>query len=311
MTQLVLSLFPGIGLLDRAFEEGGFVIVRGPDVLWGGDVRSFHPPPGRFDGVIGGPPCQSFSSLVHLVRARGHEPRFGNLIPEFTRCVMEAAPTWFLMENVPGAPVPDLERAYSMKPFLLRNEDLCAGDGLGQEQMRTRRFTFAVRLPGLATDLRRWIQFAALRLPKASGAVTQNAVNNSQAAKGRLLKSAVLGHGGATPQQRLPQRLRRSTVVGGQSGITAESERLRSQRLRRNAVVGGHGKSLSATESGGGFKRYELEEACRLQGLPENFTEQMPFTKDAKRDVVAAGVPLTMGRALARAVRLALDLEGQ
>lgn len=59
--QLVLSLFPGIGLLDMAFEEEGFVIVRGPDLLWGGDIRRFHPPAGKFDGVIGGPPCQAFS----------------------------------------------------------------------------------------------------------------------------------------------------------------------------------------------------------------------------------------------------------
>lgn len=36
--QLVLSLFPGIGLLDMAFEEEGFCVVRGPDLLWGGDV---------------------------------------------------------------------------------------------------------------------------------------------------------------------------------------------------------------------------------------------------------------------------------
>jgi DNA (cytosine-5)-methyltransferase 1 len=44
-----LSLFPGIGLLDKAFELEGFCVVRGPDVLWGGDVRGFHPPAGRFD----------------------------------------------------------------------------------------------------------------------------------------------------------------------------------------------------------------------------------------------------------------------
>jgi hypothetical protein len=44
MPELVLSLFPGIGLLDRAFEEAGFCVVRGPDLLWGGDVRVFHPP---------------------------------------------------------------------------------------------------------------------------------------------------------------------------------------------------------------------------------------------------------------------------
>jgi DNA (cytosine-5)-methyltransferase 1 len=30
---LVLSLFPGIGLLDMAFDEEGFCVVRGPDGL--------------------------------------------------------------------------------------------------------------------------------------------------------------------------------------------------------------------------------------------------------------------------------------
>ena len=44
-------LFPGIGLLDMAFEKEGFCVVRGPDLLWGGDIRSFHPPAGKFDGV--------------------------------------------------------------------------------------------------------------------------------------------------------------------------------------------------------------------------------------------------------------------
>lgn len=33
--KLVLSLFPGIGLLDMAFEEEGFCVVRGPDLTCG------------------------------------------------------------------------------------------------------------------------------------------------------------------------------------------------------------------------------------------------------------------------------------
>lgn len=61
MGNLVLSLFPGIGLLDQAFEEVGYCVVRGPDLLWGGDVHVFAPPPGCFVGVIGGPPCKAFS----------------------------------------------------------------------------------------------------------------------------------------------------------------------------------------------------------------------------------------------------------
>lgn len=52
--KLVLSLFPGIGMLDVAFELEGNVVVRGPDPIWGGDIRRFHPPKGKFDGIIGG-----------------------------------------------------------------------------------------------------------------------------------------------------------------------------------------------------------------------------------------------------------------
>lgn len=59
---LILSVFPGIGMLDRGFEEEGFCVVRGPDLLWGGDIRRFHVPANHFAGVIGGPPCQDFSN---------------------------------------------------------------------------------------------------------------------------------------------------------------------------------------------------------------------------------------------------------
>lgn len=135
---LILSLFPGIGLLDRAFEEEGFCVVRGPDVLWGGDVRKFHPPAGRFDGVIGGPPCQAFSPLAAMVKHNGHEPKFGNLIPEFERVVREAEPTWFLMENVKQAPTPEID-GYGLHSFCLNNRQF------GEKQNRVRKISFGYR----------------------------------------------------------------------------------------------------------------------------------------------------------------------
>ena len=98
--ELVLSLFPGIGMLDKGFEEAGFCIVRGPDLIFGGDVRTFRVPAGKFDGVIGGPPCQDFS------KARRSAPSGNGLemISEFERIVQEATPTWWLAENVPCVP---------------------------------------------------------------------------------------------------------------------------------------------------------------------------------------------------------------
>lgn len=102
MSKLILSLFPGAGLLDRAFEEAGWCVVRGPDLLWGGDIRNFKPASGHFWGVIGGPPCQDFSAL------RRCEPTgYGvEMLIEFARCVTQARPEWWLMENV--ARVPDV-----------------------------------------------------------------------------------------------------------------------------------------------------------------------------------------------------------
>lgn len=132
---LVLSLFPGIGFLDRAFEDEGFCVVRGPDVIWGGDIRRFHVGAGLFDGIIGGPPCQPFSPLVRIVRARGKEPRHGNLIPEFERVVDEARPRWFLMEESPNAPLP-VVAGYVVRQRVINNR------WLGETQNRERRFSF-------------------------------------------------------------------------------------------------------------------------------------------------------------------------
>lgn len=54
-------------------------------------------------------------------------------------------------------------------------------------------------------------------------------------------------------------------------------------------------------------RRYSLEEACRLQGLPTDFLQDAPFTKEGKLKAVANGVPIPMGRALARAIKEALQ----
>lgn len=120
-----------------AFEREGFCVVRGPDLLWGGDIHQFHPLAGSFDGVIGGPPCQAFSRLRHIVEANGYETA-PNLIPEFERVVSEAAPRWFLMENVPEAPEPTVP-GYEVRATLLRDV------WVGGVTDRLRRFAFGTR----------------------------------------------------------------------------------------------------------------------------------------------------------------------
>lgn len=136
MSALVLSLFPGLGFLDAAFEAEGFCVVRGPDLLWGGDIGEFRPPPGVFDGVIGGPPCQAFSRLRHIVEHNGYQVA-PNLIPEYERCVLESRPGWFLMENVPDAPEP-MVQGYRVSSVLVDDASV------GGKTTRVRRFSFGI-----------------------------------------------------------------------------------------------------------------------------------------------------------------------
>lgn len=136
---LVLSIFPGIDLFGRGFEAEGCCVVRGPDLLWGGDVREFHPPFGSFDGVLGGSPCQDFS------RKRRTPPTgYGvEMLREFIRVVIEAQPRWFILENVPTVPdivVPDIV----VPDYLIQRLDLNARE-CGAVQNRPRHFQFGSR----------------------------------------------------------------------------------------------------------------------------------------------------------------------
>ena len=61
-----------------------------------------------------------------------------------------------------------------------------------------------------------------------------------------------------------------------------------------------------ALKSTAGKPPRSFAEACRLQGLPDGF--DLPgFTMTAKHQAVGNGVPLAMGRAVARAVKEAMQ----
>jgi len=125
--EIVLSLFPGLDLLGRGFESEGYIILRGPDPLWGGDIRQFTMPPGRVEGIIAGSPCQDFSG------ARRDAPTGLGLemLGEFVRLVLEAQPDWWLLENVPA--VPDVRiPGYNHQRLDVRATDF----GLSQRRLR-------------------------------------------------------------------------------------------------------------------------------------------------------------------------------
>jgi len=101
--QLILSLFTGVGLLDRAFREAGFIVVSAGDLIYGQDIRHFKGIKGRFDGIIGGSPCQTFSD-ANRDRPVGENHYGFQMIDEYKRIVLECNPSWYLFENVRNAP---------------------------------------------------------------------------------------------------------------------------------------------------------------------------------------------------------------
>lgn len=327
---LVLSLFPGIGMLDMAFDAEGFCTVRGPDVIWGGDIRTWHPVADRFDGIIGGPPCQTFSALANLVRAQGRDVRFGNLIPEFERCVAEAEPAFFLMENVPAAPLPNVP-GYGVHSFVMDHCALDGGDGHGLEQERKRRISFGLR-DGRVVDLRRWITPAVFLLPAARRHGALSGHGEAPGQRDRTRRNAVLSDRRETPVaiggsgKLKPSRQPSVTSSEGGRRYTekrvGEGKALHPMATRAPVVSSAHqvegrgrrragavSSSDGSTAGMGTMRRYKLAEACRLQGLPEDFLSDSPFTAEGKLKAVANGVPLAMGRAVARAVAEAIGVE--
>jgi DNA (cytosine-5)-methyltransferase 1 len=257
MSQLVLSLFPGVDLLGLAFKREGFCVVQGGDVIFGGDIREEHYPAAKFEGVIGGPPCQAFSRLAHMVRNNGFEPRFGNLIPEFERVVSEARPQWFLMENVVDAPRPRIN-GYQNHSFNINNRQCADQNGEAATQNRVRAVTFGWR--GSYRPL--LIETMLWQSQKFEYAAT---------GAGRVSVPIAIGGSGK--------------IKAARAGRNPRTDCLQ-QRTKRSAE---------------GFR-----EVKRLQGLPDEY--DIPgFLIEEKVRAVANGVPLPLGRALAKAVREATD----
>src|SRR5690606_11332175 len=123
----IVSFFAGAGGLDLGFKKAGFDIIWANEYdkdIWDTyqenhkntvldkrsivDIKSHEVP--DCDGIIGGPPCQSWSEAGSL---RGIGDKRGQLFFEFIRILADKQPKFFLAENVSGMLLPRHSKALS------------------------------------------------------------------------------------------------------------------------------------------------------------------------------------------------------
>ena len=318
----IVSLFAGAGGLDLGFEKAGYKIVFANEydkTIWQTyeanhpckldkrdirEIQSSEVP--NCDGIIGGPPCQSWSEAGSL---RGIKDSRGQLFFEYIRILNDKKPLFFLAENVVGMlssrhsdAVEKIKSCFSKAGYNLSVNLINVAD-YGIPQDRKRVFYIGIR-----KDLGFKFHF-----PEPS-----NNYKNLEQAIGDLKKTAVP----ALPKNKTNQKAiipNHEYFTGGFSTIFMSRNRVRQwnepgftvQATGRQAQLHPQAPKMVFIEQNKRefvkgkeklYRRMTIRECARLQTFPDDFIFYYNDLEDGYK-MVGNAVPVQIAEIIAIAIK--------
>ncbi|SMM97639.1 DNA-cytosine methyltransferase [uncultured Candidatus Thioglobus sp.] len=321
----IVSLFAGAGGLDKGFEASGFKTVWANEYdkdIWETyeknfpntvlDKRSITNIPSNeipdCDGIIGGPPCQSWSEAGAL---RGIKDKRGQLFFEFIRILKDKKPKFFLAENVSGMlasrhseALKNIKTLFSECGYNLSFSLLNAAD-FGVPQDRKRIFFIGIR-----NDLSKKFNFPTpLKNKRFLQDVILNIQNNALPAK--TTQKTNNGHcdlpnheymtGGFSTMYMSRNRVRSwdepsFTIQAGGRHAPIHPQAPKMTFVEKNKRIFAKGKERL-------YRRLSIRECARIQTFPD---EHIFYYNNliAGYKMVGNAVPCNLAYTLAKAIKL-------
>lgn len=324
------SLFSGAGGLDLGFKKAGFNTLWANEydpTIWDTfehnfpgtkldrrsitDISHTEVPDG-IDGIIGGPPCQSWSEAG---AGRGINDKRGQLFFEYIRLLKEKQPKFFLAENVSGILHPKHNEAFEeiLKQFFdagynVSHKLLNANDyGVPQDRLRVIIVGYhRKRMPG----------FFEFPQPLKHKPVLRDAISDLRGAKEALPYNKTHGDSLAIPNHEY--------MNGGFSTIYMSRNRVRSwdepsftiQAGGRHAPIHPQAPKMKFIEENKRifvpdkehlYRRLSVRECARIQTFPDDFIFKYGHVADGYK-MIGNAVPVEFAKNIA--LKIMSDLKG-
>ncbi len=326
----LISLFSGAGGLDLGFEKAGFTIAMANEFdkkIWAtyeknhtaplikGDIRIIQESdfPDDVDGIIGGPPCQSWSEAGSL---RGIEDDRGQLFFDYIRLLKTKKPKFFLAENVSGMlanrhseAVKNIVKMFEDCGYTVSITLVNAAD-YGVPQDRKRVFYI-----GFRNDLKVKFDFPKPTTPNEKDKITlKQAIGDLQdTAKPALEKNkanknlAMLNHEYFVGSYSTIFMSRNRVRAWNEQGFTVQASgrqcQLHPQAPKMKFIS--HNKRIFVPGYEHLYRRMTVRECARLQGFPDSF-EFLYDDVDTGYKMIGNAVPVLLAYEVAKSIKQAL-----